>query len=318
MLSRRTFISLAAASALTLAGTGAALAFPDKPVDYIIPFGPGGESDISARLQQPFFKDKFDQELVVSYKPGGGGAVGWAELNTYADDGYKIMGINLPHVVIQPAQKDVGYTTDGLVPVYWFHYTPDAIVVKADSEFQTLEDLVEFAKANPGKVVFSGSGKGSANHLAQVAFDNLAGIQTTYVAFKGTGASVTALLGGQVGAQWGYTTVGAAQGDQVRMLAVAMEERHPLFPDVPTFKELGYELVGGAYRGIAVPDSTPEDLRKQWSDMIAEINADPEFQKKMLDGGFAMMDVPYENMSEFMEARKSAYIEAAKSAGILE
>lgn len=317
MISRRVFCSLIAGSALAVGGIGSAMAFPDKPVDYVIPFGPGGESDISARFQQPFFKEKFDQDLVVSYKPGGGGAVGWAELNSYGDDGHKIMGVNLPHIVIQPAQKDVGYTTDGLVPIYWFHYTPDAIVVPADSEFQTLSDLVEHASANPGQVVFSGSGKGSANHLAQVAFDKLADIQTTYVAFKGTGASVTALLGKQVTAQWGYTTVGATQGDQVRLLAVAMEERHPMFPDVPTFKELGYDLVGGAYRGIAVPDSTPEDLRNQWSDMVAEINADPDFQKKMLDGGFAMMDVGYQDMDEFMEARKAAYIEAAKAADIL-
>ena len=318
MISRRTICSVLAGSALAVAGIGVVAAFPDKPVDYVIPFGPGGESDISARFQQPFFKDKFGQDLVVSYKPGGGGAAGWAELNTYGGDGHKIMGINLPHVVIQPAQNDVGYTTDGLVPVYWFHFTPDAIVVRADSEFETLEDLVGFAKENPGKVVFSGSGKGSANHLAQVAFDKLAGVQTTYVAFKGTGASVTAALGGQVSAIWGYTTVGAAQGDQVRMLAVAMEERHPLFPDVPTFKELGYDLLGGAYRGIAVSSETPEELRTTWSDMIAEINADPEFQKKMLDGGFAMIDIPYAQMGEFMEARKSAYIEAARSAGILQ
>jgi tripartite-type tricarboxylate transporter receptor subunit TctC len=318
MITRRTFCSLAAASTLVLGGVGVAQAFPDKPVDYVIPFGPGGESDISARLQQPFFTDKFGQELVVSYKPGGGGAVGWAELNSYGDDGHKIMGVNLPHIVIQPAQKDVGYTTDGLVPIYWFHYTPDAIVVRADSEFQTLADLVDYAKANPGKAVFAGSGKGSANHLAQVAFDKAADIKTTYVAFKGTGASTTANLGGQVTGQWGYTTVGAKQGDQVRMLAVAMEERHPLFPDVPTFKELGYDIVGGAYRGIAVPDATPEELRQKWSDMIGEINADAEFQKKMLDGGFALIDIPYSEMEEFMANRKATYIEAATSAGILQ
>ncbi len=315
---RKQLCSLLAGAAMVFGGIAAAQAFPDKPVDYVIPFGPGGESDISARLQQPFFAEKFGQDLVVSYKPGGGGAVGWAELNSYGDDGHKIMGVNLPHIVIQPAQKDVGYTTDGLVPIYWFHYTPDAIVVRADSEFQTLEDLVKHASENPGKVVFSGSGKGSANHLAQVAFDKAAGVQTTYVAFKGTGASTTANLGGQVTAQWGYTTVGATQGDQVRMLAVAMDERHPLFPDVPTFKELGYDLVGGAYRGIAVPAATSEELREKWSDMIGEINSDPEFQKKMVDGGFALIDVPYSAMQQFMDARKAAYIDAATSAGILQ
>lgn len=315
MISRRTFGALVMAAGLGFAV--AASAFPTKPIDYIIPFGPGGESDISARFQQPTFKEMFGQDLVISYKDGGGGAVGWSQLNSLEGDGHTVMGINLPHVVIQPAEKDVGYKTDELVPIYWFHYTPDAIIVPADSEFKTLQDLIDYAKANPGKVTFSGSGKGTANHLAQVAFDQMAGIKTTYVPFKGTGASNTALLGKQVTGSWGYTTVGSALGEKVRMLAVAMEERHPQFPDVPTFKELGFNLVGGAYRGIAVPSSTPEDIRKKWSDMVAKVNADPEFQKKMIDGGFALVDVPYEKMSEFMAERKEAYISAAKAAGIL-
>jgi len=312
----RRFI-LGCAAIATAAFTAAAAAYPTKSVDYIIPFGPGGESDITARLQQPFFKQMFGQDLVVSYKPGGGGAVGWAELNKHPGDGHTIMGVNLPHIVLQPAEKNVGYKTEDLTVVYWFHFTPDAIVVKADSPYKTLQDLIDDAKKNPGKVTFSGSGKGTANHLAQVRFDKMAGIKTTYVAFAGTGPSNTALLGGQTSAAWGYTTSAASLGDQARVLAVAMEERHPSFPDAPTFKELGYDLVSGAYRGIAVPNSTPEDIRKKLSDMIGKINADPEFKKKMLDGGYAMLDVPYEKNAEFMEKQSKAFIEAAKEAGIL-
>lgn len=317
MLNRHMLTKTVIAGALALSLGGTALAFPDKPVDYIIPFGPGGESDISARFQQPFFKDKFGHDLVISYKEGGGGAVGWSQLNSLAGDGHTIMGVNLPHVVIQPATKDVGYQTEDLVPVYWFHYTPDAIVVRADSEFQTLQDLIDYAKENPGRLTMSGSGKGTANHLAQVQFDGMADIKTTYVPFKGTGAAVTALLGGQVMAEWGYTTVGAAQGDKVRLLAVAMEERHPLFPDVPTFTELGHDMVGGAWRGIAVPSSVPEAQRQAWSDMIAEINADPDFIKKMQDGGFALADVAYSEMDAFMAERQEQYTSRAKEAGII-
>jgi len=317
MINRRSAVRLASAAAIALSLGGFAYAFPDKPVDYVIPFGPGGKSDISARPQQPFFADKFGQDLVASYKPGGGGAVGWSQLNTKKGDGYTVMGANLPHVVVQPAIKDVGYTTDALVPIYWFHYASDALVVRADGDFKALADMVEFAKANPGKVTLAGSGKGSADHLAQVTFDRLADIKTTYVALKGTGASTTAKLGDQVMAQQGYTTVGAAQGDKVRVLTVAMEERRPNFPDVPTFKEPGYDMVGGAFRGVAVPDSTPEETRQAWSDMIGEINADPEFQKKMLDGGFALLDVGYGDMDAFMKARMDDYLTATKGAGIL-
>ncbi|MEN0041506.1 MAG: tripartite tricarboxylate transporter substrate binding protein [Pseudomonadota bacterium] len=307
----------AAAVALAASTTFAIAAELSGPVDYVIPFGPGGESDISARLQQPFFKEKFGQDLVISYKPGGGGAVGWASLNGLNANGQTIMGVNLPHIIIKPAQKEVGFKTDELNAFYMFHYTPDAIVVKADSPYQTLADLVKDMKDNPGQVTMSGSGKASANHLAQIKFDKMTGGTTTYVPFKGTGASTTALLGGQVKAQWGYSTVGAKQGDAVRMLAVAMEERHPLFPDVPTFKELGYDMVGGAYRGIALPNSADEATTKLWSDMIGEINADPEFRQKMLDGGFALLDIDAAGMADFMKARSDEYLKDAKEAGLI-
>jgi len=303
----------------SLAGLSMASDFPTSKVDYIIPFGPGGESDVTARFQQPFFEKIYNEQLVVSYQPGGGGAVGWSQLNNMSEDGSVIMGINLPHIVIKPQQGDVGFKTDDVTAVYWFHYTPDAVLVNADSDIKTLQDLIDNAKANPKKVIFSGSGKGTANHLAQVKFDEMAGIQTTYVAFKGTGAAVTALLGNQVTAEWGYSTVGANQGEKVRMLAVAMENRHPAFPDVPTFRELGYDLVSGAYRGIAVPKGAPESLRQQVSDAIGKINADADFQKKMIDGGFALVDVPYgAQMDSFMAEKAEGYIKAAKAAGIIE
>jgi len=309
---------LAAALGL-VASLASAQDFPPGNVDYIIPFGPGGESDITARLQQPYFSELFGKDLVISYQPGGGGAVAWSQLNTMAGDGSKIMGVNLPHIIIKPEQGDVGFQTDDITSVYMFHYTPDAIVVTADSPYQTLDDLIADAKANPGKVIFSGSGKGTANHLAQLRFDDMAGIDTTYVAFKGTGAAVTALLGKQVGAEWGYTTVGVTQGDEVRLLAVAMDERHPAFPDVPTFKELGYDLVSGAYRGIAVPKSASEETRQQVSDAIAAINANDEFRQKMLDGGFALIDVPYgEKMDAFMKDQAEADLNAARAAGIID
>jgi tripartite-type tricarboxylate transporter receptor subunit TctC len=291
--------------------------YPDKPISYIIPFGPGGESDITARHQQPFFKEKFGQDVVISYKPGGGGAVGWAQLNSIKGDGYTIMGTNLPHIIVKPLQKDVGFKTDDITNVYMFHYTPDALVVTKDSPFKTLQDLIDYAKENPGKLTLSGSGKGTANHLAQIRFDGMAGVKSTYVSFKGTGKAVAAVLGDQVKASWGYTSVGAKHSEQVRLLAVAMEARHPKFPDVPTFKELGFDLVSGAYRGIAVPKSTPEAVRVKLSQMIGEINADPEFRKRMENDGMALLDVDYAGMGAFMEEMKAVYGKAAREAGII-
>lgn len=312
------FLLAGAAALLATAFTVSANAYPEKPIEYIIPFGPGGESDITARLQQPFFKQKFGKDLVIRYKPGRGGAAGWSELNALEPDGYTIMGVNMPHIVLQPLQQDdAGYTTDEIESVYWFHYTPDALVVKNDSPFETLEAFLDSAKANPGRINTSGSGTGSANHLAQLRFDRLAGIKTNYVPFKGTGASMTALLGEQVEAAWGYTTSPPDIGDQVRILAVAMEDRHPNYPLTPTFKELGFDLVSGAYRGIAVPAGTPAPIKRKLSQMIGSINAEPDFQRRMVIAGFALVDVPFKEADAFVERKGQEFIEAAKEGGIL-
>lgn len=246
--------------------------FPSGDVQYVIPFGPGGESDISARLQQKYFEEITGEQLIVQYMPGGGGAVGWSQLSEMPKDGYTIMGSNLPHIILKPLGKDVGFQTADINNFYYFHYSPDAILVRNDSPYETLDDLVQAASDEPGVVTLSGSGTYSANDVANTRFEQLADVTTTYIPFKGTGAAVTALLGGQVQAEWGYTTVAANHQDKLRMLAVASEERHPLFPDVPTFKELGYDLVGGAYRGMAVPEGTPKDIQQKLSDIFQQIN----------------------------------------------
>ena len=307
---------IAAAAGLALP-TAFAAGYPEKTVNYIIPFGPGGESDISARLQEPVFKQITGQSMAIQYKPGAGGAASWAQLNGMAGDGYTVMGTNLPHIVLQPLQKDVGYKTDDITTLYWFHYTPDALMVPAASPIKTLKDFVEAAKKAPGATTLAGSGTNSANHLAQQLFDKLAGIKTTYVPFGGTGPANTALLGSQVSGSWNYTTVKVQLGDQVRCLGVAMEQRHPKLPDCPTFIEQGYKLVGGAYRGVGVPKSTPPDVQAKLADILGKINRDPGFIKKMEEGGFAMLDVGPAQMAGFMAEVKARYEGLAKEMGIV-
>lgn len=304
--------TLAAAASVALAA-----GYPEKTVNYIIPFGPGGESDISARFQEPVFKKLTGQTMAIQYKAGAGGAAGWSQLNGMAGDGYTVMGTNLPHIVLQPLEKDVGYKTDDITTVFWFHYTPDALMVTADSPHKSLKDFVDAAKKAPGATTLSGSGTNSANHLAQQQFDKMAGIKTTYVPFGGTGPSNAALLGKQVGGSWGYTTVQMQLGAQVRCLAVAMDARHPKLPDCPTFKEQGYNLVGGAYRGVAVPKSTPADVQAKLADVLAKINADPEFIRKMEEGGFAMLNVGPAKMAAFNAEVKARYEGLAKDMGIV-
>ena len=227
-----------------------------------------------------------------------------------------MMGVNLPHIILQPMDKKVGYETDDLQSIYWFHYTPDALLVPASSPFKTLDDFVKAAKAKPGSLTVSGSGTKSGNELAKARFSEMAGIQMVYIPFKGTGASNTALLGKQVDGAWGYTTGKVQLGDQVRCLAVAMKGRHPAIPDCPTFTELGYDLVGGVYRGIAVPKSTPAETQAKLAGIIRSINEDPAFVKKMEENGYSLVDVGPAEMQAFMTGLKDDLKKLAPSLGI--
>ena len=288
-------------------------------VTNIIPFGPGGESDVTARMQQPYYKSIYNDDIVVQYKPGGGGSVGWSSLNAEKGDGSVIMGVNLPHIIMQPIAKGekAGYKTEDVNVFSFFHYTPDAILVEASSPYKSLDDLLNFAKSNPGKLTFSGSGTYSANHLLIISLNKKAKVETTYVPFKGTGAAVQALLGKQVLAEAGYSTVAAKQGKKVRMLAVASEERLPAFPNVPTFKELGYNIVSGAYRGYALPKSASKATVKEWSDRIMKINSDPAFIKQMEDNAFVVVNIGHKDVNKFMKQQQKANKAIAKELGLI-
>lgn len=312
----RKLVAGAIVGAAAVAGVAIA-AYPERTINYIIAFGPGGESDVSARLQEPYFKALTGQTVAIQYRPGAGGAAAWSQINKAPGDGHTVIGTNLPHIILQPMMQDQGYKTSELANVYWFHFTPDAIMVPADSPYKTLEDMVAAAKKAPGTITFTGSGTNSSNHLAQQRFDKLAGIKSTYIPSKGTGESNTALLGKHVSAAWSYTTVGLQLGNQVRCIAVAMDKRHPALPDCPTFKERGFDLTGGAYRGIAVPNTTPRARQKEVADLIRKINQEPAFVKSMEEKGFAMVDVGLDEMAAFMAERQKEYEAIAREMGII-
>ena len=254
---------------------------------------------------------------MVESKAGAGGALAWSQLNGFPGDGYTVMGTNLPHIVLQPLEGNVQYKTEDITNVNFFNYTPDAIVVRNESPFKTYQDFIAAAKAKPGTLNLAGSGTNSANHAAHARLNNAAKIQTTYVAFKGTGDLVSSLLGGHVDGAMSYSSLGLAQKSKTRLLAVATPQRLSYFADVPTFRELGIDWVDGAYRGVGMPRSTPEDLRRRVSDMFSEIGRDAEFRRKMTDQGLEIVDIGYDKMAAFMEERKKAYLESAKLLGLL-
>ena len=292
-------------------------AYPEKNIQYIIAFAAGGESDIMARWQQTVFRKKYKNELLVVNKPGAGGGIAWSQLNGLSADGYSIVGCNLPHIVLQPLEGQVQYKTEDITPAYWFHYTADALIVAADSPYKTFADLVKAAKAEPGKLTFAGSATYSANHVAHEKFNQFADVKTTYVPFKGTGEMIQSIIGKHVSGAMSYVPLAMQQRARMRMLAVALDKRHPAFPDVPTFKELGYKWVDGAYRGVAVPKSAPRDVIKKVSDLMAELNKDPDILKWMAEGGFEVVDVPFDKNAAFMKELSVGYLQAARRMGLL-
>ena len=289
----------------------------EKNLQYWQAFPPGGESDLSARHQQAVLRKKCSAiETIVQYKAGAGGALMWSQMNSLPGDGFNVVGINLPHIVFQPIEGQVQYKTADITPVFWFHYTPDTLVVPISSGIKNFAEFIEAAKKDPGKLSLGGSGLNSANHAAHERLNAAFGIKTIYVPFKGTGDMTTSVLGGQVDGAMTYVPFVVANKTRVRPLAVAMDKRHPLIPDVPTFKELGVNWVDGAYRGIGVPKSTPPEQRKRLSDLWMALNNDPEMKDLAAKSGFELVNVGLEQMDAFMKERTQLYTEGAARLGL--
>ena len=290
---------------------------PEKNLLYWQAFPAGGESDISARHQQLVLKRKCPSiETIIQYKPGAGGGLMWAQLNSLPPDGLNVVGINLPHIVLAPFEGQVQYKTEDITPTFWFHYTPDALVMPEASPIKTFQDFLKAAKDQPGKLTLGGSGLNSANHAAHERLDNAFGIKTTYIPFKGTGDMTPAVLGGHVGGAMSYTAFAINNKGKMRAIAVAMDKRHPQLPDTPTFRELGVDWVDGAFRGIGMPKSTPPEVRKRVSDLWAALNKDPEMKELAAKSGFELVNVGVGEMDAFMKERVRVYTGVAKQMGL--
>jgi tripartite-type tricarboxylate transporter receptor subunit TctC len=308
---------LSALGLALLAPLAMAQACPEKNMMYWQAFTPGGESDLSARHQQMVLKKKCPSiETIIQYKAGAGGALLWTQINQLPADGVNVAGVNLPHIVFQPLEGQVQYKTADITPVFWFHYTPDILVVPEQSPIKSFADFIKAAKASPGKLSLGGSGQNSANHAAHERMNAAFGVKTIYVPFKGTGDMATSVMGAQVDGAMTYTAFAINNKTKIRPLAVAMDKRHPLMPDVPTFKELGVDWVDGAYRGIGMPRSATPEQRKKMSDLWRSLNNDPEMKELAAKSGFELINVGVEEMDAFMKEKTQLYTEGAQRLGL--
>lgn len=269
-------------------------AYPTRSINYLVTFDPGGQSDREARRQQPYLEKLLGQKLLIDYKVGGGGALGWRELIRAKPDGYLMAGINIPHIILQPLQQEVGYKTDQINPVAFFQRTPLGLAVLGTSQFKSLQDLLDYAKKNPGALTVGGSGTFSGHHVATLRLEKLAGAKFTYVPFTGAAPQTTAFLGGHVAAIFGNSDDLVKYKDRIRVLAFASDERFPLFSESPTFKESAIDLSEAIDRGVAVPPGTPDPVIKKLEAAFLEICRNAEIQADMKKQGFVPLAMGHE------------------------
>jgi tripartite-type tricarboxylate transporter receptor subunit TctC len=299
---------LIATFVLGLAATGAfAQAWPTKPVTLLVPFPPGGSTDMIARTVQPKLQDAFKQTFVVDNKPGAGGAIGAVAAKNAKPDGYTIFVSSLGPFVIGPhLLKNSGYD-----PLKDFDYitvavqAPNVLTVRAESQYKTFADFTKFMKANPEKVTFASAGNGTSDHLTAVLFWQESGLTGTHVPYKGGAPAMADLLGGQVDATFmnintGYTQMKAGK---LRPLAITSTKRSPLLPDVPTMEELGFKGVTVySWQAFAAPKGLPADIKAKLREAIVAALNDPAVKPKLLEVGFEVVGNTPEQFTAFQLA----------------
>ena len=297
-----------AALALGLAATGAlAQAWPSKPVTMIVPFPPGGSTDMIARSVVPKLQEKLGGTFIVDNKPGAGGAVGAVAAKNAKPDGYTIFVSSLGPFVIGPhLLKNMGYD-----PIKDFDYitvavqAPNILTVRADSPYKSLADVLKYLKANPDKMTFASAGNGTSDHLTAELFWQETGTKAIHVPYKGGSPALTDLLGGQVDATFMNINTGLphVKSGKLRALAITSSKRSALLPDVPTMEELGFKGVTVySWQAFAAPKGLPADVKARFREaVIAGLN-DSAVKPKLLELGFEIVGNTPEQFTAFQAA----------------
>ena len=262
-------------------------AYPTKPVTMIVPFPPGGVADIVGRPLAATMEKSLKQPVVVVNRTGAGGAVGMSAVAKAAPDGYTIL-MALSSISIFPVSDRLNgrlpaYELKDFAPIALVTADPTVLVVRADGPYRTLKDFVDAAKANPGKINYSSSGVYGTLHVAMEIFAHAAGIRLFHVPYQGGGPAVTALLGGQVEAlaSGPAAAIGQIKGGKMRALAAWSDKRLPLMPELPTFRELGYEAEFYIWAGVLAPAATPAPILARLREAVRQAVNDADFRGAM-------------------------------------
>ncbi len=292
---------------IVVASAPAMAAYPDKPIQLIVPYGAGGSTDVLARAISQVAPKHFPQPVVVVNKPGGGAIPGRLEVVKSRPDGYTLLfGWGSGEDLVVPHQRPLPYDLfKDFETVCRMSVHSIVLAVPANSPYKTLADLVKAGKAKD--LIASVSTKGASVDITFLLFAKAAGIKVTTVPGSGGADAITKLVGGHVDFGGGHPSevLPHFKADRLRGLAVAFEKRDASVPDIPTFKEAGFDVVtAGSVKGIAVPKNTPKELVSYLERKFKEVADDPDFQKIMKDIGQPVM---YQNAAEYKVWFKGAY-----------
>jgi tripartite-type tricarboxylate transporter receptor subunit TctC len=312
-------IAIAAVLALA-AGAAAAQAWPAKAVRFVVPFPPGGATDVAARALADKLAAAFGQQVVVENRAGGGGAIGAAEVARAAPDGYVLLFTADPmttqHLVVKALPYDV---MRDFVPVTQVTIQPIAIAVHPSVGASTIQEFVALAKASPGKYSFAHSGTGSGQHMAGELFKRLAGIEMVDIPYRGGGPAVADLLGGQVlvGVLGSTPLVPHHKAGRVRILAFTTKERFALLPEIPTVQEAGFAGFDiSQWLGIFAPAGTPRPIVDRVQADVAAALKLPDVVERLARGALAPVGSTPEQFAALLKADLDRWGSLATAIGL--
>lgn len=313
---RKLIVGMLCLSLVLLAGCGEAPKkqeaakdkFPKKEIQLVVPFTAGGASDATSRTVAKAMEEKLKVPIVINNKTGGTGVVGMSFVQSSPKDGYTIGYVPVELTML----KALGLTD--LEPSKFdmlgrAMIIPAAVTVNANAPFNTIEEFIDYAKKNPGKVKIGNSGSGSIWHIAASALAQKANVQFTDVPFDGAAPAVTALMGGHIDA----ATVSipevmtGVEAKKLKILAVMGKERDKKYPDVPTLKEKGFDIEVVGWGGFIVPKGTPDDVKKILADALKDAVASESFKKFASERAYIAAFMSPEEFTQFAEAQFKFY-----------
>ena len=312
------------AGTLSIAGPAAAQDaaenFPERLITTVVPFPPGGAADTFARLLSEQFEQRWGQATVVENRPGGGGIVATRHVVGQPADGYTFLIVTVGHAVNPSLQDDLPYDTlNDLTPVAMVARLPSVLVVNAELEVETVADLVDMARANPGGLTFGSSGNATTSHVAGALFATLADVDILHVPYSGSAPAITDLIGGQIDMMIDPVLSSAqhVETGRLRALAVSTSERSELVPDLPTLAEAGIEGYDfGAWFMLLAPAGAPEPIVEKVNASITEMLSSDAMMDRLAGLGAEPVAMDPAELQAFLEAEIERYAEIVEAAGM--